>query len=368
MVKKEVKNKLKKATFAGGCFWCMQHPFEELDGVRSVVVGYSGGKMKDPSYEDVSSGKTGHVEAIQITYNHKKIDYGKLLDIFWRQIDLTDSSGQFADRGEQYKTAIFYHDAEQKKIAEKSKKELEKSGRFNSPIATKILQFKNFYDAETYHQDYYKKNPLAYKMYKIGSGRDKFLKDAWSKPIVCSVPPPKSINKDDNSNKSFKKPDAEEIKKNLSPMQYQVTQECGTEPAFNNKYWNNKKEGIYIDIVSGEPLFSSHDKYDSGTGWPSFTKPLEAKNVVEKKDRSFFMSINPLDFGSSQKPKNKKKVFLMKRIEVKSKNADSHLGHVFDDGSDDNGLRYCINSSALRFIAEEDLEKEGYGKYKKLFK
>ena len=345
-MKNEKKDsKLKKATFAGGCFWCMQHPFEELGGVRTVVVGYSGGKMEDPSYEDVSSGESGHVETIQITYDPAISDYEELLDIFWRQIDPADDSGQFADRGKQYKTAIFYHDAEQKKIAEKSKKDLEKSGRFDSPVATKIIPFNNFYSAEDYHQDYYKKNPLAYKMYRIGSGRDKFLKDAWSKPVVCPVPPTKN-SKSINPNKSFNKPDVEELKKNLSPMQYQVTQQCGTEPAFNNKYWNNKKEGIYVDIVSGEPLFSSHDKYDSGTGWPSFTKPLEKSNVIKKEDRSFFM----------------------KRIEVKSKNADSHLGHVFDDGPDDNGLRYCINSSALKFIPKEDLEKEGYGKYKKLFK
>jgi len=327
------ERKLEKATFAGGCFWCMEPPFEALDGVTEVVSGYMGGGKKDPTYEEVSSGSTGHREVIQITYDPAKVTYKDLLDVFWRQIDPTDASGQFADKGSQYKTAVFCHNDEQKNLAERSKKELQGSGRFEKPIATEILEASTFYEAEDYHQDYHRKNPARYDAYKKGSGRAKFIEDTWKKS--SSGNPEK-----------YKKPSKEELQEKLSYMQYAVTQECGTEPAFNNEYWDNKREGIYVDIVSGEPLFSSLDKFESGTGWPSFTKPLEPGNVVEKEDRSH----------------------LMVRTEVKSGKADSHLGHVFKDGPDPTGLRYCINSSSLRFIPKEDLEKEGYGEYKELFK
>ncbi|MDP2838306.1 MAG: peptide-methionine (R)-S-oxide reductase MsrB [Candidatus Moranbacteria bacterium] len=346
-----------RAYFAGGCFWCTESDLQKATGVAEVISGYAGGSVVNPTYSDVTSEKSGHREAVEIYYDGKLTTYENLVQYHLLHIDPTDAGGQFYDRGESYQAVIFYASEEERLVAERAIQELNEAKVFDKPVVVRVLPYKNFYTAEEYHQNYAEENTVKYCAYRESSGRDVFLKKhfgtkSWGELVEketvmrkADLQPRAVASRSTSQNLDFShfvKPSDTELRTQLTDIQYDVTQKDGTERPFQNIYNENHAAGIYVDIVSGEPLYSSDDKYDSGTGWPSFVKPIDSGYIVEKVDRGFFGN----------------------RTEIRSKYSDNHLGHVFTDGpADRGGMRYCMNSAALRFIPREAMEKEGYGNF-----
>jgi peptide methionine sulfoxide reductase msrA/msrB len=340
---------IKFALLANGCFWCVENDLAKVVGVIDVVSGYAGGTTENPTYENYITG--GHREVVLVTYDSSKITYENLVEHIIKHGDPTDALGSFNDRGPQYAPAIYYQNDAEKIEAQRVIATVDAMKTFPNPLPLVVLPTVKFWPAEEYHQDYAKKNPLKYGYYRTGSGRTAFIEKTWGeratqfeiKPATLStVADIKSEVTQFNamSWNNFVKPSEAELKTKLTPTQFNVTQEEGTESPFTNEYDKNYQEGIYVDIVSGEPLYFSKDKFDSGTGWPSFVKPISNEVVTLTVDKKLFST----------------------RTEVRSKHADSQVGHVFDDGPQDRGgKRYCMNSAALRFIAKADMEKEGYG-------
>jgi peptide methionine sulfoxide reductase msrA/msrB len=340
-------------TLAGGCFWCTEAYFQEEEGVIDAVSGYAGGDEESATYLSVSQGTTKHREAVQVTYDPQKISTEEILDIFWSHIDPTSVDGQFADKGFQYTTAIFYHNNEQKIAALDSKARLEASNVFDKPIRTVITPSATFFEAEEYHQDYYKKASDHYELYKKASGRAGFVEETWAKDAAIKFlesTQTNTMDKEDkgdiskNNDYNYTEEEIAELLKNLDPLAYHVVAENGTESPFNNTYWDNKADGIYVDVVTGKPLFSSTHKYDSGTGWPSFWRTIDDDSVTMREDNSLFTT----------------------RTEIRSD--AGHVGHVFDDGPvEEGGRRFCTNSASLKFVPKEEMVEKGYGEYMYLF-
>ncbi len=307
---------------AGGCFWGVEAFIKNVPGVLHTEVGYANGRTENPSYEEVCRNNTGHAETVYIKYNPGRISLDTLLDYFFRIIDPTLLNRQGHDTGTQYRTGIYYKDPADRTVIESyiGRKQKEYSGK----IVTEVLPLSNFYKAEEYHQAYLDKNPNGYCHVDLALISE--LKNAARARVDGS---------------KYPKPHDGILKKELSREQYEVTQNKATEPPFENRFWDNKKKGIYVDVVTGEPLFASGDKFDSGCGWPSFTRPIDDEVVKYSEDKG-----------------------RMYRTEVTSRAGGSHLGHVFEDGpADKGGLRYCINSAALRFIPLEDMKDSGYGDF-----
>ncbi len=313
---------------AGGCFWGTEKYFQSIPGVIATEVGYANGNTENPSYEDVCKNNTGHAEVVKVIYDDSQVSLPFILEMYAKVIDPTSLNKQGADVGTQYRTGIYFtHEGDAVPVRDFL---TELAKQYDKPIVVEQGLLENYFAAELYHQKYLDKNPTGY----------------------CHIAPTHfkqaELARDPSrAERVYSKKSAEELKNELTDIQYKVTQENGTEPAFNNAYDKHFEEGIYVDITSGQPLFASCDKYDSGCGWPAFTRPINEGLLTQLSDSTHGMQ----------------------RTEVRSKLGDAHLGHVFTDGpAQEGGLRYCINSASLRFIPKAEMEAQGYGKYLPLLK
>lgn len=313
----------KEIYLAGGCFWGTERYLEQVLGILSTEVGYANGLTKNPTYEEVCHNNTGHAETVKVIYDDNVIELSFLLTLYYDVINPTSINRQGGDVGSQYRTGIYYTDNKEVEVILESIKDLQK--KYDKKIAIEVLPLMNYYKAEEYHQKYLTKNPNGY----CHIGVDKFEK----------------AKKATDQSKTYCKKTKEELTKELTKIQYEVTQNSATEPPFQNEYYNEFREGIYVDITTGEPLFVSTDKFESGCGWPSFSKPIKQEAIVNIMDESHGML----------------------RTEVRSKHSDAHLGHVFEDGpKQSGGLRYCINSASLKFIPKVEMKEKGYANYLEL--
>ena len=352
------------AIVAGGCFWCVESDFEKLPGVRNVVSGYSGGTGDNPTYKNYS--QSAHVEVVEVSYDPTQVSYAGIVEWLVKHSDPTDGDGSFGDRGPEYRPVVYYQNEDEKQTAQRVLAEINELAVYDKPLAVSVERRQKFWPAEDYHQDYHSKSLLKYDFYRYQSGRDAFINKHWgdrAAKLELDGSVPEAVAADSIADDvdgtdgvdgivgaaknakpwiGFSKPAKEELQKLLNDLQYSVTQEEGTERPFANEYWENESQGIYVDVVSGEPLFSSADKFKSGTGWPSFVRPIDSQFIKLLEDKGLF-SI---------------------RTEVRSKIADSHLGHVFDDGPvARGGKRWCMNSASMTFVPKDQMIQEGYGDY-----